>query len=731
MGYPLYKQLDAKDCGPSCLRMIACFYGKHFSQDFLREKCFSGKTGSSLLCVKDCANEIGFDAIGIKTLWENLKSYRSQLPCIALWNKNHFVVIYEITENKVVVGDPAYGVLYYSHESFLKSWLSSDRQDGCKEGIVLLMKPNEKFETITDMPEKKKISFTFLIKYLKPHISFLIRLTLAMLFAGVLSLIFPFLMQSIVDIGISNRSINFVIAILIAQLVLIISMAMNNLISNWIMVHITCRVSLSLLEDFLGKLMRLPISFFDKKLTGDILQRIGDFTRVEAFLTRTLISIVMAVLTIIIYGTILVRYDAGLLVVFALGSIAYIGWIFIFLKKRKKLDYMYFQESANSQSNIIQMINGMQEIKLNNCETFKRKEWESIQIKLFNINIKSLNWSQAQAIGGLLIDQVKNLLISFLAATAVIEGNMTLGIMVAIQYIIGQLNVPIIQMVSFIQSVQDTGISIERMNDIYCKKDEVQEDQGKIEALPDKGQIFIDNLSFHYNGIRSPKVLDEIKLCIPANQVTAIVGTSGSGKTTLLKLILGFYQPNSGSIYLGENRICDYSQKAIRAECGVVMQEGFIFSDTIAKNIAVIEEKPNMEKVRYACKMACLDEFILSLPLGYETVIGAEGSSLSTGQKQRILIARAVYKDPPYLFLDEATNALDANNERAIMNNLDEFYKNKTVIIVAHRLSTVKKADNIVVLEKGRIVESGRHNELIERKGYYFNLVKNQLELGE
>lgn len=731
MTYPLYKQLDAKDCGPSCLRMIARFYGKHFSQDFLREKCFSGKTGSSLLCVKDCANEIGFDTTGVRTLWEKLKSYSSQLPCIALWNKNHFVVIYEITENKVIVGDPAHGILKYSHESFLNCWLSSDRQDGRQEGIVLLMKPNEKFKTVTDMPEQKKISFTFLLKYLKPHIPFLARLTLAMLLGGVLSLIFPFLMQSIVDIGISNRSINFVIAILIAQMVFIISIAVNNLISSWIMVHITSRVSLSLLEDFLGKLMRLPISFFDKKLTGDILQRIGDFTRVEAFLTRTLISIVIAVFTIIIYGTILVRYDARLMIIFALGSIVYISWIFVFLKKRKRLDYMYFQESANSQSNIIQMINGMQEIKLNNCETFKRKEWESIQVKLFNINIKSLNWSQVQEIGGLLIDQVKNLLISFFAATAVIEGNMTLGIMVAIQYIIGQLNVPIIQMVSFIQSVQDTGISIERMNDIYCKKDEVQEDQGKIGTLPSRGEIFIDNLSFHYNGIRSPKVLDEIRLSIPANQVTAIVGTSGSGKTTLLKLILGFYKPNSGNIYLGKNSIYDYSQRIIRAECGVVMQEGFIFSDTIAKNIAVIDEKPDMERVRYACKMACLDEFVLSLPLGYETVIGAEGNSLSTGQKQRILIARAVYKDPPYLFLDEATNALDANNERAIMNNLDEFYKNKTVIVVAHRLSTVKKANNIVVLEKGRIVEFGKHDELIERKGYYFNLVKNQLELGE
>lgn len=731
MSYPLYKQLDAKDCGPSCLRMIAQFYGKHFSQDFLRDKCFSGKTGSSLLCVKDCANEIGFDTIGLRITWEKLKSYRSQLPCIALWNKNHFVVIYRITKYKVVVGDPAHGILNYSHESFLKSWLSSNRDGRRKEGIVLLMKPNEKFETVKDMQEQKKIKITFLLKYLIPHIPFLARLILAMLLGGILSLIFPFLMQSIVDIGISNRSINFIIAILIAQMVLIISIAVNNLISNWIMVHITCRVSLSLLEDFLGKLMRLPISFFDKKLTGDILQRIGDFTRVEAFLTKTLISIVMSAFTIIIYSTILVRYDVGLMIVFSLGSIIYISWIFIFLNKRKRLDYMYFQESSNSQSNIIQMINGMQEIKLNNCETFKRKEWESIQIKLFNINIKSLNWSQAQEIGGLLIDQIKNLLISFLAATAVIEGNMTLGIMVAIQYIIGQLNVPIIQMVSFIQSVQDTEISIERMNDIYCKKDEEQEDEGKIETLSDSGEIIIDNISFHYNGIHSPKVLDNIRLSIPAKQVTAIVGTSGSGKTTLLKLILGFYKPNSGHILLGENRINDYSQKVIRAKCGVVMQEGFIFSDTIAKNIAVIDEVPNMERVRYACKMACLDEFILSLPLGYETIIGAEGNSLSTGQKQRILIARAVYKNSPYLYLDEATNALDANNEHAIMNNLDEFYKNKTVIIVAHRLSTVKKADNIVVLEKGCIVETGKHNELIEKKGHYYNLVKNQLELGE
>ena len=551
-----------------------------------------------------------------------------------------------------------------------------------------------------------------------------------MLVASIISLILPFLTQAVVDEGIGTGNVNFIIIILVAQVVLVLGQMANNLIKGWLMLHITTRISISLISDFLGKLMRLHISFFDSKMVGDIMQRIEDYKRIQIFLTGSLISIVMAVISFIIYGIVMSGYNIGILSVFMLGSIVYVMWIVLFMKRRRKLDYMRFQEASANQSNLVQLINGMQDIKLNNCEKQKRWEWESIQSRLYKISIKGLTLAQTQEVGGTFIDQTKNVLISFIAANSVISGNMTLGMMVAMQYIIGQLNAPLSQFISFVQDSQDAKISLERMSEIKEKEDEEPEGSDLIREIPENSDIVFHNVSFQYNGPHSDKVLNNINLVIPQNKVTAIVGSSGSGKTTLLKLMLGFYTPISGDVLLGGKKLEKYSSKSWRKQCGTVMQEGYIFADTITNNIGVSSEIPDMDKIRKAAEIANISDYIESMPLGYNTKIGASGQGLSTGQKQRMLIARAAYKDAKYLLFDEATNSLDANNEKIIMEKLQMIFSGKTVVIVAHRLSTVKNADNIVVLDKGAIVEEGTHNYLVEKKGYYYKLIRNQLELG-
>ena len=496
------------------------------------------------------------------------------------------------------------------------------------------------------------------------------------------------------------------------------------------MLHTTSRVSISLISDFLCKLMKLPIAFFDSKMVGDIMQRIGDYNRIQTFLTGSLLSIVIAAVTFLIYGGIMAGYNIGVFLVFFAGAALYIGWVLLFLKRRRKLDYMRFQEASANQSNIVQLIGGMQDIKLNNCEKQKRWDWERIQARLFKVSVKSLSLGQAQEVGGTFIDQTKNILISFLAAKSVISGDMTLGMMMSLQYIMGQLNAPISQFISFVQATQDASISLERLGEIHDMKDEEPEDEQKIGDIPQNADIVFDNVTFQYDGPHSSKVLDGVSLRIPANKVTAIVGASGSGKTTMLKMMLGFYKPISGEVRLGGASISAYSERVWRSQCGSVMQEGYIFSDSISGNIGVSDETPDMARVRKAADVSNIREWIERLPLGYNTKIGADGHGLSTGQKQRILIARAAYKDAKFLFFDEATNSLDANNEKAIMENLDRLFENKTVVIVAHRLSTVRNADNIIVLDNGRIAEEGTHEQLTTRRGKYYELVRNQLELG-
>ena len=719
------------DCGPTCLKIVAKHYGKNYSLQNLRDLCHISREGVSLLGISDAAEAIGFRTMGVKLDFDQLCG-EAVMPCIVHWNQRHFVVVYKVERRRgqtyVHVSDPASGLLKYTEEQFLKSWVSIREGDGGL-GIALLIEPTPKFYDEKG-DEDKRLGFKGMLKYLKPYRHFIAQLLLAMLTGSIISLILPFLTQSVIDVGIGTSDLHFVVIILIAQVVLVLGQMANELIRSWLMLHMTTRVSISLISDFLAKLMRLPISFFDSKMVGDIMQRIGDHSRIQTFLTGSLLSIVMAAVTFVVYSAVMGGYDLKILGIFILGSALYVGWVLLFLRRRRKLDYMRFQEAAANQSSIVQLIGGMQDIKLNGCEKQKRWEWERIQARLFNVSVKGLALGQTQQVGGTFIDQTKNVFISFLAASAVINGDMTLGMMTAMQYIIGQLNAPISQFIKFVQEAQDAKISLERLGEIQERKDEEDPERDYIREIPEDADIEFKDVVFQYNGPHSEKVLDGINIKVPHNKVTAIVGASGSGKTTMLKMMLGFYEPVSGEVLLGGNRIGDYSPSVWRGECGTVMQEGFVFSDTIAGNIGVSDEKPDMEKVRKAVRIANIEDFIGGLPLRYNTKIGAEGNGVSTGQKQRLLIARAAYKGSRYLFFDEATNSLDANNEKVIMENLDELFENRTVVIVAHRLSTVKNADNIIVLDKGRVVEQGTHKELTEKKGYYYELVKNQLELG-
>ncbi len=726
--FPHFPQLDAMDCGPACLRMVAKHYGKSYSPQMLREKSFITREGVSMLGISEAAEHIGFRTMGVAVTFEQLKT-EAPLPAIVHWRQNHFVVVYDISKKNVVsVADPAEGLLKYTKEEFLQAWQSA-KKDGEDKGIALLLEPTPDFYTAQD-EKKDKTSFKFLFEYLRPNRKFVVQLILGLITGSLLQLIFPFLTQSVVDFGIANQNLSFVYLVLAAQLMLIASRMAVDFIRGWILLHISTRVNISLISDFLIKLMKLPIRFFDTKMTGDLLQRIGDHSRIQNFLTNTSLSIVFSFVNLIIFMIVLSIYSLKILAVFLVGSILYGFWIYFFMKRRRELDYKRFSQMSDNQSNVIQLITGMQEIKLNNCERQKRWEWERIQAKLFKINIKSLALDQYQQVGSLFINETKNIIISFLAAASVINGSMTLGMMLAVQYIIGQLNSPIEQMIAFMRSAQDAKISLERLGEIHSKPDEEQADEAKINDLPANRDLKITDLSFSYSGRNDDFVLENINLTIPERKITAIVGTSGSGKTTLVKLLLGFYPPNKGEITLGESRLENFNSRMWRQKCGTVMQDGFIFSDTIANNIALGDEKPDKTKLAHAVNVANIKDFIESLPLAYNTKIGQEGSGVSQGQKQRILIARAVYKNPEFIFFDEATNALDANNEKVIMENLNTFFEGKTAVVVAHRLSTVKNADKIVVLEKGRLVEEGTHAELTLKRGAYFELVKNQLELG-
>lgn len=738
--FPFYRQHDTMDCGATSLRMIAKYYGKNYSLETLREKTYITREGVSLLGISEAAEKIGFRTLGVRLTFEKLAE--APLPCIVHWNQNHFVVVYEIKikgkkkeenhgearlEGYVRVADPGQGLIKFTIEEFLKGWLSN-KSNGNDEGIALLFELTPEFYTIDDeKPDKTKLKFV--LKYLRPYKKLIVQLFMGMLIGTGLQLIFPFLTQSIVDYGIGNNNLSFIIVILIAQLTLYTAQTAVEFIRSWILLHITTRINISIISDFLFKLMKLPLGFFDTKMIGDLMQRIGDHSRIESFLTSSTLNTLFSMVSFIVFTCVLAAYNVKLLVVFLICSVFYILWILIFLKKRRELDYKRFAQASAEQSNLFQLITGMQEIKLNNCEKQKRWEWENIQAKLFKVSIKGLALSQYQQSGAFFINEIKNILISFFAAYSVIQGDMTLGMMMAVQYIIGQLNSPINQMINFIQSAQDAKISLERLGEIHNKEDEENDEESKITIFPEDKSLHIENLSFQYTPL-SPEVLKDINLVIPEGKITAIVGMSGSGKTTLVKLLLGFYPPSSGEIRVGDISLQNVNHKVWRDKCGAVMQDGFIFSESIAKNIAVGVERIDKKQLLHATKVANIQDMIEKLPLGFNTKIGQEGTGISQGQRQRVLIARSVYKNPEYIFFDEATNALDANNEKVIMENLNQFFRGKTVVVVAHRLSTVKNADQIVVLNQGRITEVGSHKELTDKRGEYYELVKNQLELG-
>ena len=731
--FPSYTQLDVMDCGPTCLRMIAKHYGKHYTLETLRQHSFTTREGVSMLGISDAAEHIGFRTTGVMISFEQLVKDVS-LPCIVHWKQNHFVVVYEIKKDKkvghrVYVADPALGLVKYDEADFKKCWYSTKRDEEDK-GTALLLQPGTEFFNQDDEKESKKRNLRFFLRYLVPYKSQLVQLTLGMLVISVLQLFFPFLTQALVDVGIRDGNISFITLILIAQLVVFVARLSVEFIRSWILLHMNTRINIALISDFLIKLMKLPLRYFDTKMTGDIMQRIGDHGRIESFLTGNSINTLFSFVNFFVFAFVLAYYNWMILGIFLLGNILYIVWVLLFMKYRRELDYKRFAQSAGEQSNLIQLITGMQEIKLNNCEKQKRWQWERIQVKLFKISIKGLVVGQLQQVGTIFFSQTTNIVVTFIAAKAVIDGQMTLGMMMALTYIIGQLSAPVEQFIGFARAFQDAQISLERLNEIHGKEDEEETIENKLSILPDKRDIIMENLSFSYDGADRDYVLNDINLRIPEKKVTAIVGASGSGKTTLIKLMLGFYEPNKGAIKIGETPLSIINPHLWRSKSGSVMQDGFIFSETIAQNIALGDENIDIEQLRHAVSVANIRDFIDSLPLGYNTKIGMEGVGVSQGQRQRILIARAVYKNPEYIFLDEATNALDANNEKEIMEHLHEFYKGKTVVVVAHRLSTVRDADNIVVLDQGMIVEEGSHKELAALKGKYYQLVKNQLELG-
>ena len=739
------------DCGPTCLRMIARHYGRSIPVQLLREKSQLARDGASLLGIAEAAEAVGFRTMGAELALEALVD-QAPLPCIVLWDQNHYVVVHEVKKPRSWLGrwtprvpsnretfhvaDPAKGLITYSADEFREHWLA-DPQREAGTGIALLLETTPAFYEREEDAPPASFGFGRLLGYLGQYKHLIGQLLLGLLVAAGLQLLLPFLTQAVVDVGVNTQNVPFLYLILGAQLVLLLGRLAVEFVRSWILLYISTRLNLSILSDFFIKLMRLPVVFFDTKHYGDLMQRINDHNRIESFLTGQALNILLSVLNLLVFGAVLALYNATIFLVFAGGSLLYLGWIRLFLRQRRKLDHKRFAASARSQSVLVQLIQGMQEIKLAGAERPMRWGWERLQARLFKLQMQALRLQQLQQAGAFALNESKNVLITFLAAKAVIGGQLTLGGMLAMQYMVGQLNGPIDQLVGFVQGLQDAQISIERLNEIHALADEEPEGSLALAWPPagttttgDQQALHLRNVSFGYPSAGQALVLEQVSLSIRAGGTTAIVGMSGSGKTTLLKLLLKFYVPTAGDIRVGNVGLENVSHASWRQQCGVVMQDGFLFSDTIARNIAVGVEAIDAEQLAHAVHVANLEDFLSTLPLGLHTKIGAEGNGISQGQRQRILIARAVYKNPQYLFFDEATNALDANNEAIIWGRLQEFFRGRTVVVVAHRLSTVSHADQIVVLDKGRLTEGGTHAHLIAQKGQYWHLVKNQLALG-
>lgn len=714
------------DCGAACLRMVARHHGRYYSLEFLRNLTHQRKEGVSLLEISDAAEHIGLRTLAAKISFERLLN-DVPLPCIAHWRQDHYVVVYAVSAKFVWVADPAIGNMKLTKEEFLEGW-ESVHEDGENRGVVMVL------ETTPDFYQKDGVStdkggFRYVYQYLTRHRNLVAQLVLGLAVSVILQLLFPFLIQAMVDEGVNSQDFDFVLLILLAWSVLFLSQMLVEHLRSWILLHLGVRANINLISDFLIKIVRLPIRFFDQKMTTDLLKRIYDNERVERLLTTSSLVTVFSSISILLMGLVLLYFDLTIFLIFLAGTMLHLMWVLRFMEVRKELDYKRFDQAAENQGKLIELIGGMQEIKLHNAETQKRWEWERTEAKLFRVGMRYLAVDQRQRLGAQLLNELKNILIIVFAAKAVIEGSLTIGVLLAVMYILGQLNAPINQLVEFIKSAQDAKISLERMNEIHQRENE-ENPAEKITILPEVGDLRLEGVSFQYGGPGSPLILKELDLTFPKGKTTAVVGSSGSGKTTLLKLLLNIYQPTEGAIKLGDINLNNFQSRLWRSKCGSVLQDGYLFSDSIARNIGLGDEIVDDQRLFYATRMANIQSFIESLPLGYNTRIGADGVGLSQGQKQRILIARAIYKDPEFLFFDEATNALDAYNEMVIMENLAEFLSRKTLVIVAHRLSTVMNADQIIVLENGEVVERGTHEYLSRQQGAYYHLLRNQLELG-
>lgn len=727
MSFPFVRQPDGMDCGPACLKMVAAHYKMNFSLELLRKRCYITREGVSFLGLSEAADSLGFRTIGVKIPFEMLND-NVPLPCIIHWRQKHFIVVYKIDKDKIWAADPGVGLVKYTHEEFVRNWTST-LADGKPAGLVLIIEPTPAlFEKESEAEAIH--GFRFLYKYFHLYKKYFFQLILGLALGSCIQLLIPFLTQSIVDIGLNNNDLSFIYLILFAQLALVFGRMTVEFIRSWLLLHIGARVNVAIISGFLQKLMSLPVAFFDTKLTGDILQRIEDNNRIEEFLTSASLSILFSFFNLFVFGIVLAIFSIKILALFIAGSVLYITWVSLFMRSRARLDQERFRKMSVSGNKLITIVNGMQEIKLTQSELAMRWDWEQLQASLFGLKVRGLSLIQYQSAGATFINEVTNVIITIVAATSVLNGNMTLGMMLAVQFIIGQLNVPVSQIITFFRTAQDARMSLDRLSEVHHLDDEEPDPGIKVRKLPDRKDIYINNLSYQYEGPRSPFAIKDVDLFIEENKITAIVGTSGSGKTTLLKLLLGFYPPVTGEILIGDTRLSNISLRIWREKVGAVMQDGFLFPDTIAFNIAPGYEEIDIDRLVKAAEIANIRNFIESLPLGYNTKIGTNGHGLSEGQKQRVLIARVVYKNPEIIIFDEATNSLDANNERVIVENLADFFEGKTVLVVAHRLSTVRDADKIVVLDTGRIVEYGDHESLISIKGAYFNLVKNQLELG-
>ena len=727
--FPIVLQRDSMQCGIACLQMVCEYFGRKHTLEYIEQLCLTTSEGVSLLGISRAADKLGLRTVCGRMSIEQLE--KIPLPAILHWNQNHFVVLYRIKRNGRIfcIADPSKGYLEQEFLEFERNWISI-RTKGEERGIAMILQPTPSFLTSdVDNKQHDRHTFCFLLAYVKQYHRYFGHIIITLIIGSAIQIVLPFFTQAIVDVGIAHQSLDIIWLILLSQLMLVIGRTLSEFIRRWLLLHISMRINISLISDFFIKLLKLPMSFFDTKLMGDLIQRISDHERVNDFLTQRCLNVLFSLLSFVILGLVLLTYNGQVFLVFALGSILYVGWISLFLRKRKTIDYELFEKQANNHNKTYQFLSSIQEIKLQNCEQRRRWEWEDGQALLFGAQQKSLKLRQWQESGCIFISELRNIVITVLTATAVIQGNMTIGMMLAVQYIIGQLNYPMEQLMSFIYTLQDVRISLERINDIHLRPDEENKER-TISAINGESSLHLSGVCFKYDQ-HSPKfTIENVSFDILEGKVTAIVGASGSGKTTILKLLLGYYPVIDGNIKIGSDNISDINLKWWRKQCGVVMQNGIIFSESIARNIAVEDEDIDEARLYEAARIACVSNFIESLPLRYNTKIGPDGIGLSQGQKQRILIARAVYKHPKFIFLDEATNSLDAANERAIIENLANFYKGRTVVVVAHRLSTVCNADQIAVMESGRIVEFGNHQHLIDKKGVYYNLVRNQLELG-